>query len=118
MEFTLIDFYPHAKEKINKHDLGTVKVYIKSLNMSLSGIRVQKRGKRLHFKPPHYTGWNYQEEKSISYPLVSFDDKSQVNNLIIFLHQTATKVVVDKFKKMFERDLDIIERVDPKDSQV
>jgi DNA-binding cell septation regulator SpoVG len=114
IKIEIIDFYP---VKQNKTTLGTVKVSLPDLNLSLLGIRVCRMKKGLFFALPMQRGYNFEAKKFVYYPLYVVNSIPNFNDVIVrylqknfdafFAEWKKTHVIEDlippPFKKTFRK---------------
>lgn len=87
MQFELVEFYPitEKSQAKDKNLLGTIHLYVIDYQFDLRGIRVIKRGKNILFFTPHVFGLDHETGEKIRYPVFSFTNKKDHEDMMDFL---------------------------------
>lgn len=100
MQFELVEFYPITEKSQvkDKNLLGTIHLYIIDYNFDLRGIRVIKRGKNILFFLPHILGFDHESGERMRYPVFSFTNKKDHEDMMDFLHKEVKPVIQSNLK--------------------
>lgn len=72
LDIELVAFYP---EYSGKHETaGTVHIYVKDIGLDIRGIRYVKKKNCAYVFMPNKMSWDFEDKKSIKYPIISFTD--------------------------------------------
>lgn len=92
----IIEFYPAGQSKTL---LGTLKVSLPDLNISLLGIRVCRMKKGLFFALPMQRGYNFETKKFVYYPLYTVNSIPNFNAYVVKYLQKNFDAFFQEWKK-------------------